>query len=154
MCIRDRVGNSASLRRLFATLDRVIPTDLPVIVRGESGTGKELVARAIHARSRRASGPFIKVNCGALTDTLLESELFGHEKGAFTGAARARPGRFALAHRGTLFLDEIGDLSLAAQAKVLRALEEGRVMALGADEAVEVDVRILSATHKSLEDVP
>jgi len=124
----------------------------PVIIRGESGTGKELVAQLIHALSPRAEEPFVAVNCAAIPDTLLESELFGHEKGAFTGAARARPGRFALAHRGTLFLDEIGDLSLAAQAKVLRALEEGRVMALGADEAVEVDVRILSATHKSLED--
>jgi len=122
-----------------------------VLIRGESGTGKELVAGAMHALSPRADGPFVAVNCAALPETLVESELFGHEKGAFSGAVKRRRGRFAMAHRGTIFLDEIGDLSLAAQAKILRVLEDGEVTPVGGDTAERVDVRLLAATHKPLE---
>jgi two-component system response regulator HydG len=121
-----------------------------VFISGESGTGKELVARAIHARSRRAAGPFIKVNCGALTDTLLESELFGHEKGAFTGAVKRKLGRFELADGGTLFLDEIGDVTPAMQLKLLRALQEKEFERVGGEQTLKVDVRVLSATNKDL----
>jgi Nif-specific regulatory protein len=121
-----------------------------VLLRGESGTGKELVARALHAASPRAERPFVAINCAALPDTMIEGELFGYVKGAFTGAERDRRGSFALAHRGTLFLDEIGDLSLAAQAKVLRALQDGEIRPLGADLPTHVDVRVIAATHKDL----
>jgi transcriptional regulator with PAS, ATPase and Fis domain len=144
------IGNSASLRRLFATLDRVIPTDLPVIVRGESGTGKELVARAIHGQGARAKAPFVSLNCAALPENLLESELFGYVKGAFTGAERDKPGLFVAAHGGTLFLDELGELPLSLQVKLLRVLTEHKVRPLGATRAVPVDVRIVAATHRDL----
>jgi Nif-specific regulatory protein len=150
---REMLGASPPMQRLRELARKyALAGGAPVLIRGESGTGKELVAQLMHALSPRAEEPFVAVNCAAIPDSLLESELFGHEKGAFSGAARTRPGRFALAHRGTLFLDEVGDLSLPSQAKVLRALEEGRVLPLGADDTVEADVRILSATHKSLED--
>jgi Nif-specific regulatory protein len=147
----DIVGDSPPMRTLKMQLGRFAAGELPVLVRGESGTGKELVARGIHARSPRAEGPFVAINCAAIPETMIESELFGHDKGAFTGAQKARPGRFAQAHRGTLFLDEIGDLSLAGQAKVLRAIELGEILPLGADDPKYVDVRIVAATHKSLE---
>src|SRR5262249_59282960 len=125
--------------------------DTAVLVRGETGTGKELVAAHLHALSPRADQPSVAVNCAAIPDTLIESELFGHAKGAFSGAAQARRGRFATADGGTLFLDEVADLSLAAQAKLLRVLEDGEVQPIGADAAITVDVRVVSATHKDLD---
>jgi two-component system, NtrC family, response regulator HydG len=128
----------------------VAPTDASVYIHGESGTGKELVARAIHARSKRAAGPFVKVNCGALTETLLESELFGHERGAFTGAIKRKLGRFELADKGTLFLDEIGDVTPALQLKLLRVLQERDFERVGGEETIKVDVRVVSATHKDI----
>jgi two-component system response regulator HydG len=138
------------MRKVFAIVERVAPTDTSVAIYGESGTGKELVARAIHQRSRRAQGPFIKVNCGALAETLLESEMFGHEKGAFTGAIKRKLGRFELADGGTLFLDEIGDVSPAMQTKLLRVLQEREFERVGGEASVKVDVRVLSATNKDL----
>jgi two-component system response regulator HydG len=136
---------------VFATIEKVAPTDASVYIFGESGTGKELVARAIHARSKRAQGPFVKVNCGALTETLLESELFGHEKGAFTGAVKRKLGRFELADKGTLFLDEIGDVSPGLQLKLLRVLQEREFERVGGEETIKVDVRVLSATHRDIQ---
>ncbi len=146
----ELVGDAPVMRQIFNTLAKIAPTDSSVYVFGESGTGKELVARALHARSRRASGPFIKVNCGALTDTLLESELFGHEKGAFTGAIKRKLGRFELADGGTLFLDEIGDVTPAMQLKLLRALQEKEFERVGGEHTLKVDVRVVSATNKDL----
>jgi two-component system response regulator HydG len=146
----EMVGETPAMRAVFQTIDKVAPTDASVYVYGESGTGKELVARAIHARSRRAAGPFIKVNCGALTETLLESELFGHEKGSFTGAIKRKLGRFELADQGTLFLDEIGDVTPALQLKLLRVLQEQEFERVGGEETVKVDVRVISATHKDI----
>jgi two-component system response regulator HydG len=146
----DLVGGSAPMQRVFATIEKVAPTDSSVCVFGESGTGKELVARAIHLRSRRAAGPFIKVNCGAIAETLLESELFGHEKGAFTGAIKRKLGRFELADGGTLLLDEIGDVSPGMQLKLLRALQERELERVGGEQTIKVDVRIVSATNKDL----
>ena len=146
----DIVGAAPSMRQIFATLGKIGPTESSVFIFGESGTGKELVARAIHAQSRRAQGPFIKVNCGALTDTLLESELFGHERGAFTGAIKRKLGRFELADGGTLFLDEIGDVTPAMQLKLLRALQEKEFERVGGEQTLKVDVRVLSATNKDL----
>ena len=146
----DLVGGSPSMQGVFQTVSKVAPTDSAVLVTGESGTGKELVARAIHVRSRRAQGPFIKVNCGALTETLLESELFGHEKGSFTGAIKRKLGRFELADAGTLFLDEIGDISPAVQLKLLRVLQEKEFERVGGEQTIKVDVRVLSATNKDL----
>jgi two-component system response regulator HydG len=146
----ELVGASEGMRKVFAIVDRVAPTDTSVAIYGESGTGKELVARAIHTRSKRAGGPFIKVNCAALAETLLESELFGHEKGAFTGAVRTKPGRFELADRGTLFLDEIGDISGAMQTKLLRVLQEREFERVGGERTLKVDVRVLTATHRDL----
>ncbi len=128
------------------------PTAARVLITGENGTGKELVARALHERSPRKARPFIEVNCAAIPGELIESELFGHMKGSFTGAVGDRPGKFELAHEGTLFLDEIGDMSLAAQAKVLRVLEEGLVTRIGGSEPVQVDVRVIAATNKRLEE--
>ncbi|HUS10181.1 MAG TPA: sigma-54 dependent transcriptional regulator [Pyrinomonadaceae bacterium] len=146
------IGNSASMQRVRAMIEKVAETDATVLVRGESGTGKELVAREVHERnSARSKGPFVAVNCAALPSELIESELFGHEKGAFTGAAGRRQGKFEQADGGTLFLDEIGDMSSNVQAKLLRALEERRIERLGGNESIPVDVRIVSATHRPLE---
>ena len=145
------VGRSNKMREVFEMIDKVSASDASVLIRGESGTGKELVANAIHYNSLRAEGPFIKVNCAALPETLIESELFGHEKGAFTGAIQRRIGKFERAHGGTLFLDEIGTLSLAAQAKILRVLQEKELERVGGDDTIKVDVRIITATNKPLE---
>jgi two-component system, NtrC family, response regulator HydG len=144
------VGRAAPMEVLFQTIEKVAPPDIPVLIHGESGTGKELVARAIHDRSRRAQGPFVKVNCGALAETLLESELFGHEKGAFTGAIKRKLGRFELANNGTLFLDEVGDMTPGLQLKLLRVLQEQQFERVGGEETLQVDVRVLSATHRDL----
>jgi two-component system response regulator HydG len=144
------IGKSEPMQEMFSTLRMVAPTDATVLITGESGTGKELVANAIHQHSERRDRPFIKLNCAALNENLLESELFGHEPGAFTGAVNRRKGRFELAHKGTLFLDEIGDMSLPTQAKILRVLQEGEFERLGGSETVRVDVRLLAATHKDL----
>jgi DNA-binding NtrC family response regulator len=143
-------GRSAAMRRVFEMADRVAPTDTTVLITGESGTGKDLLAQEIHRRSPRAAGPFVAVNCAALPESLMESELFGYEKGAFTGAAQQRRGKFEMASGGTLFLDEIGDMNPVTQAKVLRALESRRIERLGGAAAVEVDVRVISATHRDL----
>ena len=144
------VGRSPAMRRVFAALERIAKTRLSVVVEGETGTGKELVARTLHAKSDRATGPFVVVDCGAISESLAESELFGHEKGAFTGADRARPGAFELAHGGTIFLDEIGELPLDLQPKLLRAIERREVKRLGAAQPIDVDVRVICATHRSL----
>ncbi|HEX4406065.1 MAG TPA: sigma-54 dependent transcriptional regulator [Polyangia bacterium] len=145
------VGETPVMRAVFQTIEKVAPTDASVYIHGESGTGKELVARAIHARSKRADGPFVKVNCGALTETLLESELFGHEKGAFTGAIKRKLGRFELADKGTLFLDEIGDVTPGLQLKLLRVLQEREFERVGGEETIKVDVRVVSATHRDIQ---
>lgn len=144
------VGISPAIRRVFQIMDRVAKTDETVLILGESGTGKELVARAIHRRGRRAAGPFVAVNCSAIPSTLVEAEFFGHERGAFTDAKDARPGKFELANRGSIFLDEIGDLPLDAQAKLLRVLQEREVTRLGSGRPTRVDVRVLAATNKDL----
>jgi len=145
------VGRSAAMRAVYDQIDRVASSRARVLVMGESGTGKELVARAIHDRSQQAGGPFIKVNCAALTETLLESELFGHERGAFTGAHQRRLGRFELAHGGTLLLDEIGEMAPALQAKLLRVVQEGEVDRLGGTRPVSVEVRLICTTNRDLE---
>ena len=145
------IGSGAAMRRVFDTILRVAETDLGVLVRGESGTGKELVAQAIHQRSPRRERPFIAVNCAAISPELVESELFGHEKGAFTGAIAQRQGRFEAADGGTIFLDEIGDMPLATQAKVLRVLQERRLERVGSTRPIDVDVRVIAATHRDLE---
>jgi DNA-binding NtrC family response regulator/pSer/pThr/pTyr-binding forkhead associated (FHA) protein len=144
------VGNDASMEQVFALVDRLAPTQVSVLIQGESGTGKELVARALHRRSNRSDQPFVPVNCAAVSSSLLESELFGHEKGAFTGADRQRAGAFEEAHKGTLFLDELGEMPLEMQAKLLRVLESGEVRRVGASKAIHVDVRVVGATHKDL----
>ncbi|MEP7027921.1 MAG: sigma-54 dependent transcriptional regulator [Candidatus Eisenbacteria bacterium] len=144
------VGGSEALRKLMSDVERVAPTQGKVLITGENGSGKDLVARAIHLGSRRADRPFVKLNCAAIPKDLLESELFGYEKGAFTGAMQAKKGKLELADGGTLFLDEIGDLSLDAQAKLLRAIETGEVERVGGTRTTVVDVRIVSATHKDL----
>jgi two-component system, NtrC family, nitrogen regulation response regulator GlnG len=145
------IGRSPAMQKLFRTLGRVAASDLTVLITGESGTGKELVARALHERSRRASHPFIAINTAAIPADLLEAELFGHEKGAFTGADKTRPGRFEQADGGTLFLDEIGDMPLSLQAKLLRVLEEGKVQRVGSNQSRTVNVRLLAATHQNLQ---
>ena len=144
------VGEDPSLRKVFSALQRAAATDTTVLLEGESGTGKELFARSLHALSPRSDAPFVAINCAAIPETLLETELFGHEKGAFTGAVARKPGKFEMAHRGTLFLDEIGDLPLALQAKILRALEEKRFERVGGTVSVQVDVRLVAATNRSL----
>jgi len=144
------IGESPALQGALATARKVAAAPSAVLITGATGTGKELIAGAIHAFSPRKEGEFVAVNCAAIPDTLLESELFGHERGAFTGAVRRRVGRFERAHRGTLFLDEIGDMSLVTQAKILRILQDGRLERLGGDELVEVDVRCVAATHRNL----
>ncbi|BDD85673.1 sigma-54-dependent transcriptional regulator [Desulfofustis limnaeus] len=144
------IGKSQAMQDMFETLAMVAPSDATVLITGESGTGKELVANALHQNSSRQDFPFIKLNCAALHENLLESELFGHEAGAFTGAMQRRKGRFELAHQGTLFLDEIGDMSLPTQAKILRVLQEGEFERLGGTDTIQVDVRLLAATHKDL----
>ena len=144
------VGEDASLRKVFSALQRAATTDTTVLIEGESGTGKELFARSLHALSARTDAPFVAINCAAIPETLLETELFGHEKGAFTGAVARKPGKFEMAHRGTLFLDEIGDLPLALQAKILRALEEKRFERVGGTSSVQVDVRLVAATNRGL----
>ena len=144
------VGEDPSLRKVFAGLQRAAATDTTVLLEGESGTGKELFARSLHALSPRADAPFVAINCAAIPETLLETELFGHEKGAFTGAVARKPGKFEMAHRGTLFLDEIGDLPLSLQAKILRALEERRFERVGGTASVQVDVRLVAATNRGL----
>src|SRR5205809_2207252 len=144
------VGEDPSLRKLFASLQRAAATDTTVLLEGESGTGKELFARSLHALSSRADAPFVAINCAAIPETLLETELFGYEKGAFTGAAGRKPGKFEMAHRGTLFLDEIGDLPMSLQAKILRALEEKKFERVGGTALLSVDVRPVAATNKCL----
>jgi len=144
------VGDDPALRGVFASLQRAAATDATVLIEGESGTGKELFARTLHVLSPRSTEPFVAINCAAIPETLLESELFGHEKGAFTGAVARKPGKFEMAHRGTLFLDEIGDLPLALQAKILRALEEKRFDRLGGTASIQVDVRLVAATNRGL----
>ena len=145
------LGDAQALVRLREQIAKVAPTRARVLITGESGTGKELVARAVHDASERRAGPFVKVNCAAIPEELIESTLFGHEKGAFTGAAARQRGQFELADGGTLFLDEIGDMSLGAQAKVLRVLQSGELTRVGGERPVKVDVRVLAATHKDLE---
>jgi len=147
----ELIGKSEALKRVIDMAQRAAPTDLTVLIHGESGTGKELMARAIHRLSSRKDGPFIPVNCAAIPEGLLESELFGHERGAFTGAIRARPGRFELAREGTLFLDEIGDMPLAMQAKILRVLQERQFERVGGTRSIGADVRVIAATHQDLE---
>jgi len=144
------VGEDLSLRKVFASMQRAAATDATVLLEGESGTGKELFARSLHALSPRADAPFVAINCAAIPENLLETELFGYEKGAFTGAVQRKPGKFEMAHRGTLFLDEIGDLPIGLQAKILRALEERRFERVGGTGSVQVDVRLVAATNKGL----
>jgi len=144
------IGRSSAMQKVFETMYLVAPSDATVLINGESGTGKELIAGALHHNSNRKEGPFVKVNCAALHENLLESELFGHEKGAFTGADSQRLGRFEMASGGTLFLDEIGDMSLQTQAKILRVLQEGELERLGGSTTIKVDVRLVVATHKDL----
>lgn len=148
------IGNSQSMVKLIEMVKTVAPTEATILITGESGTGKELIARAIHANSQRKDGPLITVNCAAITDTLLESELFGHEKGAFTGADKKRDGKFLQAHKGSIFLDEVGEIPLHMQAKLLRAIQEREIQRVGSDKPIHVDVRIIAATNrKLLEDV-
>jgi DNA-binding NtrC family response regulator len=147
----EMIGTSPSMQRLYQQIDRVAPTRASVLITGESGTGKELVSRAIHRLSPRRDEPFVRVNCAAIPRELIESELFGHERGAFTGAQGRKRGFFEQAHGGTLLLDEIGDMALVAQAKVLRALQNGEIVRLGSEQIVKVDVRVLAATNKELQ---
>ncbi len=144
------IGESQAIVKIIEMADRVAPTDARVLITGANGTGKELVARRIHEQSHRAQGPFVEVNCAAIPSELIESELFGHEKGSFTSAIKQRTGKFEQANGGTLFLDEIGDMSLSAQAKVLRALQENVITRVGGDKQIKVDVRIVAATNKNI----
>jgi two-component system nitrogen regulation response regulator NtrX len=146
----EMVGDSPAIQKIKHTIDKVAPTEARVLITGENGVGKELVARWIHEKSNRNSGPMVEVNCAAIPGELIESELFGHEKGSFTSAIKQRIGKFEQANGGTLFLDEIGDMSLNAQAKVLRALQEGKITRVGADKDINVDVRVVAATNKDL----
>ena len=146
----EMIGDSKALNSIREMIDKVAPTDARVLITGSNGSGKELVAREIHNKSSRANAPLVEVNCAAIPSDLIESELFGHEKGAFTSAVATRKGKFELAEGGTIFLDEIGDMSLSAQAKVLRALQENKITRVGGDKEIKVDVRILAATNKDL----
>lgn len=148
--VQEMVGDSAAMARIRETIEKVAPTDARVLITGENGVGKELVARWLHEKSNRHNGPMVEVNCAAIPGELIESELFGHEKGSFTSAIKQRIGKFEQANGGTLFLDEIGDMSLSAQAKVLRALQEGKITRVGADKDINVDVRVVAATNKDL----
>lgn len=148
--VQEMVGNSANIAKIKDTIEKVAPTEARVLVTGENGVGKELVARWIHEKSARNTSPLVEVNCAAIPTELIESELFGHEKGSFTSAVKQRIGKFEQANGGTLFLDEIGDMSLSAQAKVLRALQEGKITRVGADKDINVDVRVIAATNKDL----
>lgn len=147
---QDMIGDSEPIHHIRETIDKVAPTDARVLIVGENGVGKELVARWIHEKSNRSQSPLVEVNCAAIPAELIESELFGHEKGSFTSAVKQRIGKFEQADGGTLFLDEVGDMSLSAQAKVLRALQEGRITRVGGDKEINVDVRVITATNKDL----
>jgi DNA-binding NtrC family response regulator len=148
--VEEMIGKSPAIVKIKDTIDKVAPTDARVMITGENGVGKELVARWLHEKSNRSKGSLIEVNCAAIPSELIESELFGHEKGSFTSAVKQRIGKFEQAHGGTLFLDEIGDMSLSAQAKVLRALQEGKITRVGGDKDISVDVRVVAATNKDL----
>jgi len=148
--VQEMIGGSAPMQKIKETIDKVAPTDARILITGENGVGKELVARWVHEKSNRSAGPLVEVNCAAIPTELIESELFGHEKGSFTSAIKQRIGKFEQANGGTLFLDEIGDMSLSAQAKVLRALQEGKITRVGADKDINVDVRVIAATNKDL----
>jgi two-component system nitrogen regulation response regulator NtrX len=148
--VQEMIGESAPIRKIKETIEKVAPTEARVLITGENGVGKELVARWLHEKSIRAGNPLVEVNCAAIPSELIESELFGHEKGSFTSAIKQRIGKFEQANGGTLFLDEIGDMSLSAQAKVLRALQEGKITRVGADKDINVDVRVIAATNKDL----
>ena len=148
--VQPIIGSSNAIGNVRQVVERIAAVDTRTLITGENGTGKELVARWLHAKSRRASGPFVEVNCAAIPSELIESELFGHERGAFTSAIKQRKGKFEQATGGTLFMDEIGDMSLAAQAKVLRALQENKICRVGSDKDIDVDVRVIAATNKNL----
>src|SRR5579863_1265439 len=148
--VQDMIGESMPIHKIRETIEKVAPTDARILITGENGVGKELVARWVHEKSNRAAGPLIEVNCAAIPGELIESELFGHEKGSFTSAVKQRIGKFEQANSGTLFLDEIGDMSPNAQAKVLRALQEGKITRVGGDKDINVDVRVIAATNKDL----
>ncbi len=148
--VQEIIGESEAILRIKETIEKVAPTDARVLVTGENGSGKELVARWLHEKSNRAQGPIVEVNCAAIPSELIESELFGHEKGSFTSAIKQRIGKFEQANGGTLFLDEIGDMSLTAQAKVLRALQENKITRVGGEKDITVDVRVIAATNKDL----
>lgn len=148
----DMVGESPAIRHIKEIIERVAPTDARVLIQGENGTGKEIVSRWLHEKSNRAGGPFIEVNCAAIPSELIESELFGHEKGAFTSAMKQQKGKFEAADNGTIFLDEIGDMSLAAQAKVLRVLQENKISRVGSDKEIKINVRVIAATNKNLKE--
>ena len=146
----EMIGESAAVKQMREMIDKVAPTDARVLITGPNGSGKELVAKSIHEKSKRANGPMVEVNCAAIPSELIESELFGHEKGSFTSAIKQRIGKFEMAEGGTLFLDEIGDMSLSAQAKVLRALQENKITRVGGDKEITVNVRVVAATNKDL----
>ncbi|MBC7828085.1 MAG: sigma-54-dependent Fis family transcriptional regulator [Chitinophagaceae bacterium] len=148
--VEEMIGESGPIVKIKETIDKVAPTEARILITGDNGVGKELVARWVHEKSSRATGPLIEVNCAAIPSELIESELFGHEKGSFTSAVKQRIGKFEQAHSGTLFLDEIGDMSVNAQAKVLRALQEGKITRVGGDKDINVDVRVIAATNKDL----
>lgn len=148
--VQEMIGDSSPIKKIKETIEKVAPTDARILITGDNGVGKELVARWVHEKSNRASAPIVEVNCAAIPSELIESELFGHEKGSFTSAIKQRIGKFESANGGTLFLDEIGDMSANAQAKVLRALQEGKITRVGADKDINVDVRVIAATNKDL----
>ncbi len=148
----DMIGESPAIMKIKDMIERVAPTDARVLITGDNGTGKELVARWLHEKSNRADGPFVEVNCAAIPSELIESVLFGHEKGSFTSAIKQRKGDFEQAHNGTIFLDEIGDMSLSAQAKVLRALQENKIMRVGGEKEIPVNVRVIAATNKNMQE--